>query len=273
MALSHLLEKLGRTVFESPFGANRLAKDAPELAEIRLAALDTIKSNSHRLSGKNVFPHDLIRIELLGVPEEQSAVFKSEFLTNYFVAELKRALTRSSCRFPADLAVEFHTSPRLPKKGESWYSIESSMRPRISESPAEQTAVTASLTVLNGSANQTKIALRKVRTNIGRTAEIFKSAGPSRRNDLVFLDDDETGKTVSREHAHIVRSASRGEYRLFNDRSYRGESNCALWIVRDSLSYPVHRNSRGTLLQAGDEIHLGNAVIRFSLDNKRPEAK
>jgi pSer/pThr/pTyr-binding forkhead associated (FHA) protein len=268
MALSNVLEKLGRAVFESPFGANRLAKDAPELAEIRLAALDAIKARSHRLSGKNVFPHDLIRIELLGIPEEQQAVFQSEFLTNYFVEELRRALTRSSYRFPTDLAVEFHTSSRLPHKGESWYSVESSMRPRTIESPAAQTALTAALTVLNGSANQMKLALKKVRTNIGRTAEVFKTAGPSRRNDLVFLDEDETGKTVSREHAHIVRSSAKGEYRLFNDRSYRGESNCALWIVRDGLSHPVHRNSRGTLLQLGDEIHVGTAVIRFSLEKR-----
>ncbi len=267
MAISNVFEKLGRAVFESPFSANRLAKDAPEFAEIRLAALDVIKERSHRLSGKNVFPHDLIRIELLGIPEEQAPVFQSEFVTNYFAEELKRALTRSSYRFPGDLAVEFHTSSRLPEKGESWLSVESSMRPRVVDSPA-QPASTATLTVLNGSANQMKIALKKIRTNIGRTAEVFKTAGPSRRNDLVFLDEDETGKTVSREHAHIVRSSAKGEYRLFNDRSYRGESNCGLWIVRDGLSYPVHRSSRGTLLQAGDEIHVGTAVIRFSLEKR-----
>lgn len=267
MAISNVLEKLGRAVFESPFGANRLARDAPELAEIRLAALDVIKARSHRLSGKNVFPHDLIRIELLGIPDEQKAVFQSDFVTNYFAEELKRALTRSSYRFPKDLMVEFQTSSRLPEKGESWLSVESSMRPRIVDSRAEQTLI-AILTVLSGSANQTKIALKKARTNIGRSAEVFKTAGPSRRNDLVFLDDDETGKTVSREHAHIVRSSARGEYRLLNDRSYRGESNCALWIVRDGLSCPVHRNSRGTLLQAGDEIHVGTAVIRFSLEKR-----
>ncbi len=267
MAISNVLEKLGRAVFESPFGANRLAKDAPELAEIRLAALDTIKARSHRLSGKHVFPHDLIRIELLGIPDDQKAVFQSEFVTNYFAEELKRALSRSSYRFPGDLTVEFQTSSRLPEKGESWLSVESSMRSRVVDLPVQASA-TASLTVLNGSANQMKVALKKARTNIGRTAEVFKTAGPSRRNDLVFLDEDEVGKTVSREHAHITRSSAKGEYRLFNDRSYRGESNCGLWIVRDGLSYPVHRSSRGTLLHSGDEIHVGTAVIRFSLEKR-----
>jgi hypothetical protein len=267
MAISNVLEKLGRAVFESPFGVNRLAKDAPELAEIRLAALDAIKAGSHRLSGKNVFPHDLIRIELLGIPDDQKAVFQSEFVTNYFAEELKRALTRSSYRFPADLTVEFHTSSRLPEKGESWLSVGSSLRRRVVDSLAQPTSF-ATLTVLNGSANQMKVTLRKTRTNIGRTVEVFRTAGPSRRNDLVFLDEDEVGKTVSREHAHIVRSSVKGEYRLLNDRNYRGESNCGLWIVRDGLSYPVHRSSRGTLLQSGDEIHIGTAVIRFSLEKR-----
>lgn len=267
MALSDVLEKLGRAVFESPFGANRLAKDAPELAEIRLAALDVVKSRSHRLSGKNVFPHDLIRIELLGIPEEQQAIFQSEFLIDHFTRDLKHGLARSSYRFPKDLTVEFQTSSRLPEKGESWYSVATAVRPRIAESRAEHVAATASLAIVHGSANQAKIVLKKARTNIGRTAEVFKTAGPSRRNDLVFQNDDEVGKTVSREHAHILRS-SKGEYRLFNDRNYRGESNCALWIVRDSLSQPVHRGSRGTLLQAGDEIHVGNAILRFSFEKR-----
>jgi hypothetical protein len=267
MALSSVLEKLGRAVFESPFGANRLAKDAPELAEIRLAALDAIKTHSHRLSGKNVFPHDLIRIELLGIPEEQQAIFQSEFLIDHFTQELKHGLARSSYRFPKDLTVEFCTSSRLPEKGESWYAVKTALRPRITESRVEHIAAMASLAVLNGSANQMKIVLKKARTNIGRTAEVFKAAGPSRRNDLVFENDDEVGKTVSREHAHILRS-SKGEYRLFNDRNYRGESNCALWIVRDSLSHPVHRGSRGALLQAGDEIHVGSAILRFSFERR-----
>ena len=38
-----------------------------------------------------------------------------------------------------------------------------------------------------------------------------------------------------------------------------------LWIVRDGLSQPVHRNSRGAALEAGDEIHLGRAILQFTL--------
>jgi hypothetical protein len=266
MAISNVFEKLGRAVFESPFGVNRVAKDAPELAEIRLAALDAIKAASHRVAGKNVFACDLVRIELLGIPEEQEAVFRSEFLANYFAQELKAALTRSSFRFPPGLAVEFRTLPRLPASGERWLSVETAMQEQPSAGP-ELAGAPAFLTVLGGTTNQAKFALKKVRTNIGRTAEVFRATGPSRRNDLVFLGDSEADKTVSREHAHIMRSP-KGEYRLVNDRTYRGESNCGLWIVRDGLSYPVHRSARGTSLHPGDEIHIGSAVLRFSIEKR-----
>lgn len=266
MALSKVIERFGRAVFESPFGANRIAKDAPELAEIRLLALDAIKANSHRVAGRNVFAFDTVRIQLLGVPDDKAAVFQGEFLNKYFSEELKAALARSSYRFPADLSVEFGTTARLPQPGESWVAVEIGMRKVADAAPV--TPAVGTLTVLEGTANERKLGLEKTRTNIGRTADVYRAAAPSRRNDLVFLGEDEASKTVSREHAHILRAPKTGEYRLINDRIYKGDANCGLWIVRDGLSHPVHRNTRGTLLKAGDEIHLGTAVIRFSYETE-----
>ena len=46
MPISDWFEKLGRTIFESPFGAMDSAKDAPEIAEIRLALLDEVKAKT-----------------------------------------------------------------------------------------------------------------------------------------------------------------------------------------------------------------------------------
>jgi pSer/pThr/pTyr-binding forkhead associated (FHA) protein len=127
----------------------------------------------------------------------------------------------------------------------------------------------ARLAVVRGTANQPEIILKKVRTNIGRTSEVSRLDGPSRRNDLAFTEDTEINRTVSREHAHVVYNKTAGEYRLYNDRWYKGEGrskgNCGLWIIRDGLSQEVHRNLRGFKLQAGDDIQLGRAVVRFLL--------
>ncbi len=274
MALADVFEKLGRAVFESPFETKRLARDAPELAEIRLAALDAIKAKSHRIGGKNVFPFELVRIQLLGIPLEQEAVFRSSFIAKYFSDELKAALARTSYRFPEDLQVEFVSTPRLPAAGESWLSVETLMRP-VTEEAIVSAARVAVLTVHSGTANHPRMVLAKARTNIGRTVEVFRGGAPSRLNDLAFVGDDEADRSVSREHAHVNREPNPGStkepgYRLFNDRNYRGDGNCGLWIVRDGMSYPVHRSTRGTPLESGDEIHLGTARLRFLLESSEP---
>ena len=214
------------------------------------------------MSDALVFPYDLVRIHLLGVPESDGAVFRSGFLLEYFTDELRKGLKLSNFRFPSDLRVEFQTLPQMPGPGEAWISVETEMRPRAAAT-VNGSARRGVLTVVSGTAAQPEIVIDKERINIGRTADTFHAAGPSRRNDLVFVGADEVDRTVSREHAHIVRSSDGTEYRLFNDRVYRGDENCGLWIVRDGLGQPVHRSARGTLLQAGDEIHIGRALVRF----------
>jgi hypothetical protein len=84
-----------------------------------------------------------------------------------------------------------------------------------------------------------------------------------RRNDLAFIEDNEVNRSVSREHAHIDRDHITGECRLFNDRWYTRGTDCGTRIVRDGVSLEVHRDSRGTKLEPGDEIHLGRAVVQF----------
>ncbi|HEY3937428.1 MAG TPA: FHA domain-containing protein [Bryobacteraceae bacterium] len=264
MAVSNVIERLGRAIFEAPFGTHRIAKDAPELAEIRIAVLDAVKAKSHRASGKSIFPYNVILIQLLGVPEEQASVFRGEFLANYFAEELRSGLRRSNFRFPDELRVEIRTTTTLPEEGEEWLSVETRMaEPAASPLPVAARQP-ARLLIVNGTANRGELPLEKNRINIGRTADVYHSAaGPSRRNDLAFAEDSEVNRSVSREHAHIVYSPKTGEYRILNDRVYKGASNCGIWIVRDGLSQPVHRSARGTVLEDGDEIHLGQAVMRF----------
>src|SRR6266568_4127562 len=136
MEISNVIEKLGRAIFEAPFGGGRISKDAPELAEIRLAVLDAVKSKSHRAGGKSVFPYNLVRIHLRGVPEEQAAVFQGEFLSKYFSDEL---------------AVEIGSTPKLPERGEEWLWVETAAQEKA-ESAGGPARKTARLAVLQGAA-------------------------------------------------------------------------------------------------------------------------
>jgi len=266
MAVSEWIEKLGRTIFEAPFGTSQISKDAPELAEIRLAVLDEVKAKSHRVAGKDVFPYNLVRINIRGVPDNQASVLKGAFFGQFFEQELKGGLSRANYRFPEELQVEVRTTPQLPGPKEHWLWVETESKEKAVEA-VSQPRKPARLVVVKGTANEKDIVLTKARTNVGRGLDVFRADGPSRRNDLAFDEDSDINRSVSREHAHVVFHKRTGEYRLYNDRWYKpgnkAEGGCGLWIIRDGLSQEVHRNARGTKLQTGDEIHLGRAVLKF----------
>jgi hypothetical protein len=259
MNLSDFLEKFGRTIFEAPLASAPNPEEPPELAEIRLAVLDEVREKSYRSGGRKVFPYDLLRIELRGVEQSRCAVFTGAFFRKYLEGEVRRALTGTGCRYPEGLRVSVAITPGLPKPGESWLRIE----PSLAEHAAEGVRV-ARLVVREGTANVPEVGLGKARINIGRNVDVFRAEGLLRRNDLAFAEDTEVNRSVSREHAHIIFDKAAGEYRLFNDRWYPlGSHDCGIWIVRDGMSQEVHRNSRGTRLEAGDEIHFGRAVVVF----------
>jgi len=264
MNLAEFLEKFGRTVFESPFSHGQ-GDEPPEVAEIRLAILDQVREKSYRLGGRKVFPFNVVRIHVRGIEDSRAPTFAGKFFRTYFEQELRGSLDRSECRYPEDLRVDVHVTRELPTPGEQWVWVEVESQDRPAAAPRR----TARLIVVEGKANAAEIVLSKARTNIGRTVDVYRSEGLIRRNDLAFSEDTEINRTVSREHAHIVYDRSAGEYRLFNDRWYKrdteGAPACGIWIVREGLSQEVHRTARGTKLEHGDEIHFGKAVARFQV--------
>lgn len=267
MPVSNIIEKLGRAIFEAPFGTHKIAQDAPELAEIRIAVLDAVKAKSHRASGRSVFPYNLVRINLLGVPEEQAAVFHGEFLASYLAEELRAGLARSNYRFPEDLYVEITTTPKLPEANQEWLTVDTLITEKAAAQPIAATHPPAHVTVEAGAAKPSELTIGAARVNIGRTVEVYREgSGLARRNDVAFGEQDEISRSVSREHAHILYSQESGECRLVNDRIYKGEANCGTYIIRDGFAMAVHRNARGTLLVAGDQIQLGQALLRFRVD-------
>jgi hypothetical protein len=230
--------------------------------------LEQILKKGQRAAGKIVFPYNLVRICVKGVSGEESAFLQSDFLKGYFEQEIRRSLARSNYRFPDDLEVEFRATVELPGAEEEWLRIETESRPAREPATAPSRR-TARLTVVRGAATAPEILLSKERTNIGRTVEVYRAHGPSRRNDLAFTEETEVNATVSREHAHILHCKDTGEYRLYNDRWHgpgrTGAGGCGLWIFRDGLSRAVHRDARGVRLKPGDEIQLGKAIVKFQM--------
>lgn len=270
MALSDLFEKLGRGLFEAPFGALSQITDSPEVAEIRFALLDEIKNNTQRAGGREIFPYDLIRIHLRGIGEKESAIFEGEFFRQYFEQEAQQHFEKTACRVPDNLRVEIKVEGFTGAPSKQWVRVELLAQKLDAAGPARRRTL-ASLVVTAGTANTPELSLIKKRTNVGRVQDVYKSEGVSRRNDLVFSVDTPVNRTVSREHAHILYDKQADEYRLYNDRWYkRGnktENNCGVWIIRDGMGQEVHRDSRGAKLEPGDEIHFGKAIVQFRTES------
>jgi len=261
MNMGQFLEKWGRTMFERPLATTPDPEEPPELAEIRLAILDQVREKSYRAGGRKVFPFDLIRVELRGVEQSRAPVFTGQFFRKYLEQEVHGALRAAGCRYPENLRVDVAAAIGLPQRNEPWLVVEA-----ISAVQAGAGKSAARLTVREGTANTAELRLDKARINVGRVVDVYRDAGLYRRNDLAFAADTEINRTVSREHAHITHDRVSGEYRLFNDRWYARGTECGTWIVRDGMSQEVHRTSRGTKLEAGDEIHFGKAVVMFELE-------
>jgi hypothetical protein len=267
MKISEIIERLGRTVFEAPFGATAQAMgESPEVAEIRIAVLDEVKKKIQRAGGQTLFPYNIVRIHIRAATDERS-VFEHEFFRRFFDEEVRKSLSKEACRFPGDLRVQVGTAEEGKWLRVEMLAEETAALP--TEEAAPQARRMAKLMVASGKANKSEVPLQKLRTNIGRLTDVYKSEGLSRRNDLAFAEDNAINRTVSREHAHILFDKKTGDYRLFNDRWYKrgnkAEDNCGLWIVRDGMGQEVHRDTRGTKLLSGDEIHLGKAVVKFQI--------
>jgi hypothetical protein len=258
MNLTEFLEKFGRTLFESPLARTASVESPPELAEIRFAVLDEVRRNSYRAGARRVFPFDLVRVSMRGVEESRAHVFRSGFFRQYLEHEIQGSLRADHVRFPERLRVEVDIATGLPLANEPWLTVVAA-----SQGPSGEVKKTARLLVLNGQSNASELPIQKSRVHIGREVDVYRNGGIYRRNDLAFVEDSEVNRSVSREHAHVDYDAASGEYRLFNDRWYARGADCGTRIVRDGVSLEVHRDTRGTKLEPGDEIHLGRAIVIF----------
>jgi hypothetical protein len=259
MKLGEYIEKFGRTLFEAPLATGVRPDEPPELAEIRLAVLDTVKEKSYRSGARKVFPFDLLRVELRGIEPSQHGTYSGRFFRQYLEQEVRQALRTAGCRFPDNLRVDVEAVAGLPPRDGRWLAVAAG-----TQAEAEPRAA-ARLVVREGDASAPELRLDKSRINIGRVVDVYRAEGLFRRNDLAFEAETEINRTVSREHAHIEYDRATGDYRLFNDRWHdrKPGGECGTWIVRDGMSQEVHRTPRGVKLEADDEIHFGRAVVVF----------
>ena len=205
--------------------------------------------------GEYLFPYAEVTVKLAPRDPDQRATFEAAFIDDDALqTEARDMLRDAGCQADAVTVIaQFDDSPGAPPFHLSF------KRP---EKVAKGAAITpakvrpaAWLYVVKGTAERPEYFIGKDTMYLGRMKEVSaKTGGLRRRNDVAF-EDQET--TVSREHAHI--EYEDGKFRLFHDSADAGTQ-----LFRDGRAVALPpTGTRGTQLRSGDEIHLGDARLRF----------
>jgi hypothetical protein len=241
------LEKLSAQIAGGP--------QPKEALEIRREILTEIREKIEpRGEGQYLFPYQQLFVHIHAADASQLETFQAAFLDEGGLElQVKELLAEAGCKGDVSLTVDVTESAGEP------YVIEYRRAPKPSEAaataaPAKRPA--AWIHVLKGSTEKNEYYFSKNTVYLGRLKEVASRDGSvRRRNDIAF---DDTEGTVSREHAHIEFES--GKFRLFHDSGARPTR-----LFRDGRAVPVPAIGRGAQLRSGDEIHLGEARLRFEV--------
>lgn len=238
------------------------APHSVELLEIRREILSDIRDRIEpRGAGKSLFPYNTVAIHIAAEDEEAQQVREAAFSEGEDLQQdIHGLLTEAGCSIPSSFAVTievtidagladttrpFHIDYVHGKQARATATAQPAARPSMK------------LTVVRGQADAEEYTIDAERVNIGRLKEVVGDRdGLRRRNEIAFAD---TETTVSREHAHIRYDVESGKYRLYDSGSQRGTS-----IFREGRRLDAPR-VRGVQLRSGDEIHVGDARVKFEV--------
>jgi len=231
-----------------------------EPIEVYRAILDEVTSRTDALPrGRRNFAYSHVSVRVLLPDAERRRSYELAFIeAGPLTRDIKSRFEENKVEYPARLKVDVELVDSLPPDvSERGFDVSYSNTP----TPPGPDNLLVQLTILSGNAEKTQYEFAKQRINIGRLAEVLNAdMHMVRRNDIALKDDSSPeNSTVSRAHAHIEHDPDSNRFRLFDDGSARGTT-----VIRDGSVLPVPQgNSKGILLQPGDELVLGKVRIRF----------
>ena len=240
--------------FDSPVGT-----DAAPI-ELLEAALDRLEHKVQPAGrGRRIFPYDRIMVRI-AQPEADVAAIDAIF--GQLEERLRNRLAEMNCEAPDALAIEVSVA------GEAEDTMPVLSVECAKTAATRPTAVRSdgipklSIQVVKGQCEASEYAFQEPVIAIGRTPEPSDAFGLVRRNHVAFLDvRDGTTETVGRAHARLQFDSASGHYLLFNESSSNPTS-----ILRGGRPMPVApRDPRGVRIQSGDQLQLGRAVLRLTV--------
>lgn len=226
-----------------------------EALEIRREILTEVRDRIEpRGGGEYLFPYQQLWVHINAADASQLESFEAAFLDDGGLeSQVKELLAEAGCKGEISLTVDVKESDGEP------YVIEYRRAPKPGEVAATTTKRPAAwIHVLKGNTEKNEYYFSKNTVYLGRLKEVASRDGSVRRRNDIAFDDAES--TVSREHAHIEFEG--GKFRLFHDSGERPTR-----LFRDGRAVPVPPIGRGTQLRSGDEIHLGEARLRFDVSD------
>lgn len=242
-----------------------------EPLEIRQAVLQAVTDMTRPTGrGRRVLPFDGLDVDLLAESEEARRVLHAVLQRDEGLeAAMRRALADCGCTVPASFTITLRYRRKPPAGWQAGQRFAlrghaaAASAASVPTAPAGPDPVAGLpvvvLWAVKGRAARKAVEIASERINLGRGEEVAdRDQRLVRRNHFVFVEGDQLSDTVSRAHAHI-RCSPAGECRLRDDGSAHGTR-----IVRAGRTIDVSPgNTRGVKLQAGDELHLGRATLRF----------
>jgi hypothetical protein len=265
MSLLRRIEKSLDQRLRAIFSGGDAEPGAREAIELYRDALDQIASRTTAgKRGDQVFPFNLITIELAAENAERKAVLETLFDAGQLGDDIRATLKDERVTPPEDLAVAVkYPEGALLEMRVVCERVEPPERAAAGKiaHPTIVELTLARLVTLTGVSSAAEFILDRQRINLGREEEISDSLGRAiRRNELFFPEAaHEANGSVSRSHAHIRFDASSGDWRIFDDGSSIGTT---LFREGRRIDVPAHAG-RGVALRSGDEIYLGQVRLLF----------
>lgn len=272
MDIAGKARKLERTLTRSVDAAigELVGRDEPTPLEIVHAVVDRAEREVLEIGrGRRVFPFNRVTLQIAGARDREArARVEAVIAGPPSLAERLDDRLRSAGCTEAKVAVKI---VHVAERGEGWANarfqvtfdrgVEAVQPP--APAPVPSATPRLKLTVVKGQAAQRVYAFNGGRVDVGRCAEVLdRRQRVVRTNHVAFSEDAaDENLSVSRRHAHIAFAEQDGAYRLWDDRSAQGTS-----IVRNGRTIRVTPSARGTRLASGDEIVLGRAHLRVSID-------
>jgi hypothetical protein len=230
-----------------------------EALEIRREILSAVRDRIEpKGDGEYLFPYQEILVRLGARDNEHRDALMAAFVDeNALEGQVRELLGEAECRGAESVAVavEVLDDPEAPPFKLEFRRVDKGKV--VAGVAAGPRRPAAWLYVTKGKSDQTELFVGRDTVFLGRLKEVnSKDGGLRRRNDIAF---DDSENTVSREHAHI--RFEDGKFRLYHD---LGERPTRLFREGRAVDVPVS-GGRGTQLRSGDEIHLGEARLKFEV--------